>query len=122
MKVYLGPYNEGEAKRKVDIEVHDYDVWDLPVTFAQLILPLLKKFKENHTHFIGFVDPIDFPEIPVVEGESVYSVERWYALLNELIWTFETIPDVDIYVSSEESNRVKNGLRLFGKYYFDLWD
>jgi len=81
-----------------------------------------------------------------------YSEERWNWIMNEMIWAFEQIVDEDdenqFYDHSEcpkdtkllfstegfsklkvdreglekHHERIKNGLRLFGKYYQSLWD
>lgn len=67
---------------------------------------------------------------------------RWDWIMNEMIWAFEqyntdwedqyfftgkdvtaTIrKDWDVKGHEKHHNRIKNGLRLFGKYYEGLWD
>jgi hypothetical protein len=56
--------------------------------------------------------------------------------MDELIWTFDqlinTERDIDLFYSEENgwdleasnkyNDRIRNGLRLFGKYYRGLWD
>lgn len=71
--------------------------------------------------------------------------ERWSWILNEIIWAFEQLRDdnwQDQYIKFKDSDnllnyelehndengynnhseRINNGLRLFGKYYTNLWD
>lgn len=74
--------------------------------------------------------------------------ERWKWVLDEMIWTFEQIkndddseffdqsecdPDEDVFASvskvkydreghMKKEARINNGLRLFGKYFRNLWD
>jgi len=71
--------------------------------------------------------------------------ERWDWVLNEMIWTFEQLRDdnwQEKYIKFKDSDdlinyeldykdeigynkhqeRINNGLRLFGKYYTNLWD
>jgi hypothetical protein len=51
--------------------------------------------------------------------------ERWEWVLNEMIFAFDQVADeeVDVQYSNQSiRERVNNGLRLFGTYYFALWD
>lgn len=43
---------------------------------------------------------------------------RWEYVLNEMRWSFDQLRVRDL---PEETTRIDNGLRLFGKYYRDLW-
>jgi len=46
-------------------------------------------------------------------------MESWHWVMDEMIWAFTSMSaeyDADI------TERHKNALRLFGKYYFSLWD
>lgn len=51
--------------------------------------------------------------------------KRWEWIMDEMIWTFDQIlkeDDFHKFASKEDSERVTKGLKLFGKYYFCLWD
>lgn len=88
--------------------------------------------------------PEDKRDLKVGETDSKFH-ERWDWVLNELIWTFEQLRDDDWqekYIKFKDSDnllnfeidykdeigynkhqeRINNGLRLFGKYYTNLWD
>jgi len=54
------------------VEIHDYDVWNMDQTLAHIIVPMLKKLKDQ-THSY----PSDLTE------------ESWDDMLDEMIWAFE---------------------------------
>lgn len=70
MRVDIGPYTE--EGQSVQVEIHDYDVWSMDQTLAHIIIPMLKKLKDQ-THSY----PSDLTE------------ESWDAMLDEMIWAFE---------------------------------
>ena len=120
MKIEIGPYvNEGET-RKVDIHIDNYDIWNLDHTLALIIVPCLKKYRENaHGYFA--VDNEDTPEH--LYTDDSWSKERMEFVLDEMIFAFETVVNDDRpFLEEDISERTKNGLRLFGKYFQSLWD
>lgn len=127
MKVEIGPYNSDGEDRKVEVVVEDYDVWSMDHTLAQVIAPMLRKMKESK-HGAPYVDDEDVPEelrstsAPPKENKwdtDDLFFKRWDWVLDELIWTFESIIEDD-YLNDVEA-RQTNGLRLFAKYYRALW-
>ena len=145
MKVDIGPYPEnGDYKRKVEVEIHEYDVWSADFTLALIIAPVLRKLQEVK-HGSGHVDDDDVPDDlkasaappPAQEGWADDNWQgRWEWVLNEMAFAFEEIArgnaleeldDKGEFVAYRHEDdpllqRVKNGLRLFAKYYFSLWD
>jgi hypothetical protein len=146
MKVNIGNYPKRGGKRKIDVLIDDYDTWSMDHTLSLIIAPLLKKFKD-HKGGYPFVDDEDVPvelsrneENEEVSSEELdkYRSDRWDYVLDEMIWTFDTISgnieepefikdgpegqffDNDMFKSHE--NRISNGCRLFGKYYRALWN
>lgn len=166
MKVFIGDYPEGDEERKVEVEIHNYDIWSTHNTLSLIIQPLLEKFREK-LHGAPFVDDEDVPE----ELKSSISEEdknngklddnhfkRWDYVLDEMIhafrcdndpewenqfysgevdFDFEKCEDSENYQLVSGPNhtfkvddeamkvaweRRSNGLRLFGKYYHNLWD
>ena len=102
------------------------------VTLGYIILPLLKQLYETK-HGSAIVDlkdcPVElFPTIESLEKENYWIDDdnlhkRWDYVLNEMIWAFETVIDENFDDTIEENRkRQANGLRLFGKYYQNLWD
>lgn len=118
------------------IKIDYWDVWSMDQTLALIILPMLKELRE-----VGGGAPVltgeDVPEELRPTDEEVLkfsegkvddkNVDRWNYILDEMIWTFDFIVNDDEYSYTgneftEKRNRVKNGLRLFGKYYQSLWN
>ena len=128
-----------KRKRKVKVKLHYYDTWNMDITLAYIILPMLKKLKAEK-HGSCPVDNDDVPEHlryvtkePDEEDKTIH--ERWDYVLGEMIWAFENIieEDLDVYWNEKTksvdmdawkkySDRISNGTRLFGKYYMGLWD
>jgi len=128
-------------QRKVKVRIDPYDTWSMDHTLALIIHPLLVQLKEmNHGYFSS--DPEDAPHIGVETNDntqdiydSAYSVDRYNWIMDEMIWTFDQLANGndglefyseengwDIENHTEYEKRIKNGLRLFGKYYRGLWD
>lgn len=104
------------SKRERTIKVHidDYDVWSMDSTLAEIVLPMLRKLKENH-HGSHFVDLEDVPESmrlkdheewddqkcfefyhePDLQKVQCDIHDRWNWVLDEMIWAFEQIVDDD---------------------------
>ena len=56
----------------IQVTIHDYDVWSMDQTLAHIIVPMLRKLKDQ-THSY----PSDLTE------------ESWDEMLDEMIWAFE---------------------------------
>jgi len=115
MKAHIGPWvNEGD--RDISIELDDYDSWNVDYTLAVIAAPLLCQLREI-SHSYGIVNPADVPDdIPSSEEGTV---ESWHWVMDEMIWAFTSMGSND---DADITERHKNALRLFGKYYFSLWD
>ena len=124
--------------RKIKVKIHDYDTWNMDDTLAHIIYPMLIQLKKTK-HGSPLVDNEDVPahlHRPDGLDECVIDVNwhmRWYWVLDEMIWAFETsIKDepcfvddngvVDVKGSEKYYKQRANGFRLFGKYYQGLWD
>jgi len=92
-----------KRKRKIKVKIHDYDTWSADETLACIILPLLKKFKDNK-HGAPFVDDEDVPESYRsyhFKKKNEYDIDdfhfiRFDYILDQIIWSFEQIhPDND---------------------------
>lgn len=126
MKVNIGPYTDD---RKVEIEVDDYDIWNLDHTMALMLLPLVKYYR-NFTNGTFSVDDDDLPED--LKHTPQYSEDRNNYVLDAIIWSFEQIVEnndgTQVLVDGGSMNeahvhevQINNGLRLFGKYFRSLW-
>lgn len=119
------------------VHIDGKDCWSLDHTLAQIIAPALVRLKaESH----GF--PSDMPSVvrwhqrfeeernsnwrDGKESKALWKAgaEEWNSILNEMIWTFETLADDELAFEEEVANkeRIERGLFLFAKHYRSLWD
>lgn len=127
-------------KRNIKIRIDPHDTWSMDHTLALIIHPMLVQLRDtNHGYF--FSDPEDAPSVG--KGDDTdhglsdsKAQERYNWIMEELIWTFNAIKNDDDYEEffcennnvwdqeglRKQEGRIKNGLRLFGKYYRSLWD
>ena len=107
-------------QRKVQIHVDGYDVWNADHTLALIIVPVLKKLKEQK-HGCPHVDDKDVPvelrraAAPALTEEQLNTGHtdslweaRWDWVLDEMIWAFEqhANPEWDEQYYSGESDWV----------------
>lgn len=92
-------------KRKVKVQIDNYDVWAADHTLAMIIAPTLKKLKEVKRG-CPHVDNEDVPEELRMTAEDLQQFEydgstdskfeaRWNYILDEMIWAFEQHSDSD---------------------------
>lgn len=83
------------GSRKIQVRIHDYDVWNMDQTLSMLIHPMLIKLRETkHSS-----SPVDNEDVPVHlqrldslgehEIDEMYHA-RWEWVLDEMIWAFGT--------------------------------
>jgi hypothetical protein len=138
-------------KPKTVVEITSDDVWNMDITLAHVIHPMLLKYQEcNHGSF-----NVDDEDVPVeIRSTSAGPKEYEYApdefhearcdyVISEMIWAFANILDDksnDFWIEKPEpgdrffatgeydleacltyEKRIENGTKLFGKYYQSLW-
>lgn len=101
MKVKLGKYPKGSGNRRVDIQIDNFDTWNLDHTLALIIYPALIQLRETK-HGI----PNDFAEVGGADYDSQDSfdfykethneafdegVKKWEEVLDKMIWSFEQL-------------------------------
>jgi hypothetical protein len=97
MYVKLG--KPDRKNRAETIVIHDYDTWNVDVTMAHIITPLLTEFRKD-LHGAPHVYNEDVPdELRMSDEEKlVYSkngetddnwFKRWDYVINEMIWAFQ---------------------------------
>lgn len=97
---------EGFLEEKEKYGFDTTEVWSLYNTIVSFTLPRLKCFRES------------------TQGQTPYgmSSKKWNSILDKMIYSFEKIDSDEILgMSEEESIKVKKGLDLFRKYFFQLW-
>lgn len=115
-----------KQNRKIKIKIDPWDTWNMDHTLAQIIYPMLVQLKET-SHGCFLVENDDVPLNLCGEKDDIgfdeNHVERYNYVMDEMIWTFDKIRNGESRIDlTTEMYRVKNGLRLFGKYYLGLWD
>lgn len=97
MFVNIGPYPDGDEERKVEIQIDEYDSWNVDHTLALVALPLLKQLKEEK-HGAPYVDDKDVPEelrsTSAKPKENEYDIDefhfqRWDYVLDCILWSLE---------------------------------
>ena len=100
-----GKHNNSENwSHKNDFPIEE--VWNTDNTLSQLIVPRLLAFKALDKH--GY--PGDFKDM-----------RAWNNAIQEMVDAFELMKYVQS-LSDEESAIVEKGLKLFCKYFRNLWD
>jgi hypothetical protein len=96
------------AKEREEFGFDHTEMWALDQALAKMILPRLKHFKECH---------ICFP--PTI------TAKKWDNILQSMIDGFEEILTRDLTTEKRgrewDVKKIQKGLRLFAKWYFDLW-
>ena len=134
MRVKIGPYPKTNWIKQicgitdhqtVEIKIDPWDTWSMDHTLAYIIHPMLVQLKDTQHGY-----PSELTE------------QEWNDILDEMIWAFEqkckdgnwvTDKDKDKILSGhfdsidhdglkEHQERITQGLKLFGKYYENLWD
>ena len=120
-----------KLKRIEFVHIDKYDVWNMDNTLAKIIHPMLVRLKETKQGSPN-VDLEDVPEYLrpsdsqynyYEEGKlDVYFHDRWDYVVDTMIYAFNAISkQLDEGDDYYEPETIKEGLRLFGKYYQNLW-
>ena len=118
---------DNKRVRDIQVRIDKYDTWSMDVTLSYIIIPMLKQLKETE-HGAPNIDDKDVPKklrstsAPVKENgwdTDDNWFDRWDWVLDEIIWTFSQVNHEELFMNDK---RMKNGFRLFGKYYSGLWD
>lgn len=130
MKVDITRYKSGERKgeiKKCDVQVEYSDDWNADWTIATMVLPLLKKVKENK-QVAPFVEDMHVPEhlrstsAPPKENEwdtDANYFKRWYYVLDEMLFAMQEIanhyenePEVFVWPEENEHLPLMEQMRL----------
>ena len=119
-----------KLKRIEFVSIDKYDVWNMDQTLAKIIHPMLVRLKETKQgspeidleDVPEYLRPLDY-QINSVTKMDPYFHDRWDYVIDTMIYAFNAIAkqldeDDDYY----EPQTIKEGLRLFGKYYQNLCD
>ena len=95
MKVSIGRHPKDPNKeQKVNVRIDKWDTWNMDVTLAHIIVPMLKQLKATKPG-APLVELEDVPEHLRSEKTDEYGVddthfERWDWVMDEMIFAFES--------------------------------
>lgn len=119
-------YQAYDKRNKIDERGFcEYEFFSLDYSMALYIYPRLCEFKEKYAKY-GTPGCLCYDE----KGNSRDGDEghkEWMEILNKMIFSFretikENAPDIsDREAYKEYNEKIKEGLQLFGEYYYCLW-
>lgn len=136
MKVKIDNFTVDGSDRKVKVQIDRWDTFSAYNTICEIVLPLLKQFKLDHTGSPYFA-PEDVPEryrgiiVESYVGKDGYvdDMDRlhagWDWIIDEMIYAFHyNLVDFDKFdkdFDKQNFERANNGMALFAKYFRHLW-
>lgn len=118
MKVKLGKFPKGDARRRIEVEIEKFDTWSLDHSLALIILPALIQLKQtNHGVPNEFVtnnpdldDQLSFDFIHDDKDEVFQKgVDKWQEVMDKMIWSFQQIAIDDDYDSKYHHGKMDIG-------------
>lgn len=106
MKVNIGKFPKRNGNRKINIEIQNFDTWNLDHTLAKIIYPALVQLKmTKHGVPSEIVDSVGGENWREQSCFDFYSethndafnkaCERWDEILDKMIWSFQQIAEDD---------------------------
>jgi len=111
--------------------MENWEKWNLKYAIAEFAVPRLKAYKSEVEKGNNISIPtwiIDksstFDQDHEYTDEEIKKLnEQWIKILEKMIFTFDSLLNPINDMELEElQNRQNEGIKLFGKYYFNLWD
>lgn len=100
------------TKNKVCIDYSD--IWNVDVTLAKIIYPLLVEYKHK-TKSVMMVDDSDLPP-----GSWGTDKDKHDYVLDKMIESFRVISSDDFWELQGHYD-IQEGINLFSKYFLSLW-
>jgi hypothetical protein len=93
------------------MKIKKKELWNLDFTLAKYILPRLIEFRKDK--YLGY-------------PTAARSYKNWLRIIDEMIWAMDYVLNEDwnkdeIPIIMEKEKRCAKGLKLFGKYFRNLW-
>ncbi|PKF73283.1 hypothetical protein [Chryseobacterium sp. PMSZPI] len=107
--------------------------WDLKYSIAEFIVPRLEAYKNEveNNNIMSIPLWIEEHNLPfTLDHNKEYSEEEislinkeWAIILHKIIFSFKSLLIPQNEINFEELQKIQNeGMQLFAKYYFNLWD
>ena len=124
-------WNYNRKERRIKVHIDRWDLWSLDYSLAYIIVPALKKFKDELNGCPVCLEDVDLPphivNMPEDDSFSKYHA-GWEWMINEMIEGFEfTFKQHDLdetHTFAQQEEMAKNAVRqrmLFAKYFHNLW-
>lgn len=110
--------------QKIVVKSHKHDLQCAYTIICSTVLPLLKKARVSTTYTnetLSFIDDGDAPEVLMYTN---YNIEKWHAILDDIIWSFQALATQEPYKFNDLEGHIKRmerGFMLFGKYYMHIF-
>ena len=109
-----------EENRQVQIEVERNDVISMDCTMSILLLPMMRKFKENA---VGF--PVINPAHVLANVDDDEEMAKWYATIDEIIWAMEVTASGECFDWFDDKihlhTRREKAFKSFGENFTNSW-
>lgn len=116
------------------VKVLKQDSWSADRTIAKIAIPIIEQLYDT-THGYPMIEWEDCPNDFVITSDSevtaegIYDVYVWNEVLDNILYGLnwavmcdEVLVEIPRYKYLECSKRARKGLKLFGKYFLNLWD
>lgn len=100
----------------------DNEVWDLFWYNAKWLLPRLRSLKEIRHGFPAVLLKNEMTFIKKIANGDEKADKKWGEVLDKMILAFELIVSDDWDLDEGKKKKVDEGMDLFRKYFFYLWD
>jgi hypothetical protein len=113
--------------------MENWEKWDLKYSIAEFVVPRLEAYKKEveNDNIMSIPLWIEDHNLPfILDQNKEYSKEEislinkeWAIILQKMICSFKSLLIPNNEITFEESQKIQNeGIQLFSKYYFNLWD
>lgn len=113
--------------------MRNWEKWDLKYSIAEFIVPRIEAYKNEveNNNIISIPLWIEDHNLPfILDQNKEYSEEEinlinieWAKILQKILFSFKSLLEPQNEINFEELEKMqKEGMRLFAKYYFNLWD
>ena len=113
------------AAQKIVRGFSDDEIWDLRSSVVAFVYPRIVMFRDSYSAICpGVISDEMFPGVlNMSEEQEKLANARWKEILDTMVYAFEQMYEGNEYKLREEENaKIEDGLYLFAKYFYCLWD
>jgi hypothetical protein len=98
----------------------DRDCWNIDYYVARKMEKILKRFRKNLHGYPS--DMCNHSHEVVCEDVGCIAFYRWQMIIDKMILAFHYIVEDEMMYDTDKQKAVEEGLDLFRKHFFSLWD